>query len=113
MSSNVASPVKSSPSPAAPLKAERVQLRLKEIPGWNLSIDSRQLRRQFVFVTRREAAAFVQSAMAAFEKAPVALGSCGPAVLVRGAVVKVAIWAHGGAYSESDLALAQAVGKLS
>src|SRR5262245_13276738 len=112
MSSKASSASPRSAAPA-PLKAERIQLTMEQIPGWSLSHDGRQAWRQFQFRSRRQTVAFLRQAIQAAESAQVAIGSRGPVVSYRGDSVTVAIWAYKGGFTAEDLALARRVGQLS
>src|SRR5262245_5449387 len=113
MSSSV-SPYLSSPPPApAPLKAERIQLQLQQMPGWSLAPDRRSACRKFRFGTQDESLAFLRQAILAAEGTPIAFGTRGPVVSYRGDTVAVTLWAFEGAFTEPDVALARTIGRLS
>lgn len=111
MSLNVSSP-SISPPPAAPtrLKAERIQLRLRNM-GWNISASRRLLSRRFQFATQKEAMAFLNLALAVAESAQTPARRC-PAFLLRGAQVRMTISAHGPTLAKAELALARSVSLL-
>ncbi len=87
------------------LKAERIQLR--QMPGWNLSHNKRQLRRSFRFPTQKAAVAFLQLALATAEGSP----GChrGPTFVFCGEVVTVTFSAQGRAVTRAELDLAKSV----
>ncbi|HXU45722.1 MAG TPA: 4a-hydroxytetrahydrobiopterin dehydratase, partial [Thermoanaerobaculia bacterium] len=103
----------SPPFVPAPLKAERVQLQMQQMPGWSLAPDSRSACRKFRFGTQGESIAFLRRAIQAAERVPVTFGTRGPVVSYRGDTVAVTLWAFDGAFTEADVALARAIGRLS
>lgn len=106
--------VSSSSAPSLPtlptsLKAERIQLWLQEMPGWELGSGGLQIQRHFNFRTRCESLSFLRHAASAVEAAEVPFGLRGPILEYRGVRVTVSIWSHRGSFSGSDLELARVV----
>lgn len=111
MSAQNSSPVPSLPNHNSSLKAERIQLWLREMPGWKLGTGGLQIQRQFVFRTRCESLSFLRHATNAVESVEVPFGLRGPVIEYRGDRVMVSIWSHRGTFSGADLEVARLVGQ--
>ncbi len=94
-----------------PLKAERIQLWLREMPGWKITRRGEKISRQFHFRTRCESLSFLRKATQAIEASEVAFGLRGPILTYRGDQVTVSIWSNRGVFSGPDLELARVVGQ--
>ncbi|MEP7010478.1 MAG: 4a-hydroxytetrahydrobiopterin dehydratase [Acidobacteriota bacterium] len=109
MSAQVSS-LSPSPSPLPPsLKAERIQLWLRGMPGWKLAADGLRIQRQFIFRTRCESLSFLRLVSEAVEAIEVPFGLRGPILEYRGDRVTVSIWSHRGTFSGPDLQVARVV----
>ncbi len=105
----------SPPSPSTlptSLKAERIQLWLREMPGWEVS-GGILVQRRFTFRTRSESLSFLRHATRAIEAMEVPFGLRGPTLEYRGDQVTVAIWSNRGSFSGADLELARIVSQPS
>ncbi|HEV7670630.1 MAG TPA: 4a-hydroxytetrahydrobiopterin dehydratase [Thermoanaerobaculia bacterium] len=92
-----------------PLKAERIQLWLRGMPGWKVVARGLQIQRQFIFRTRCESLSFLRHAVSAAEAVEVPFGLRGPVIEYRGDRVTVSIWSHRGVFSGPDLEVARVV----
>ncbi len=109
MSAQVSSASLSSSTLPTSLKAERIQLWLREMPGWNLAADGLRIQRQFVFRTRCESLSFLRRASDVVEAMEVPFGLRGPILEYRGDRVTVSIWSNRGTFSGPDLEVARVV----
>lgn len=99
-----------SPSPLpTSLKAERIQLWLRNMPGWKLAADGLRVQRQFVFRTRSESLSFLRLASDVVEAMEVPFGLRGPILEYRGDRVTISIWSNRGTFSGPDLEVARVV----
>jgi pterin-4a-carbinolamine dehydratase len=105
------SSIPSLPNHNGSLKAERIQLWLREMPGWTLGTGGLLIQRQFVFRTRCESLSFLRHATSAVESVEVPFGLRGPGIEYRGDRVTVSIWSHRGTFSGADLEVARLVGQ--
>ncbi len=108
---NSSSSVPAQRSHNSSLKVERIQLWLREMPGWKLGAGGLQVQRQFVFRTRCESLSFLRHATSAAESVEVPFGLRGPVIEFRGDRVTVSIWSHRGTFSSADLEVARLVGQ--
>jgi len=113
MSANASPLAISSPSSApSPLKAERIQLQMQQLPEWHLSHNSRQAQRKFQFPSRSRAIEFLCQVIRNAECVPIGAGRPGPAFSCRRDSVTVSIWTHEGAFLEAEVAMARNISRL-
>lgn len=110
---NSSSSVPAQPIPNSSLKSERIQLWLREMPGWKLGAGGLLIQRQFVFRTRCESLSFLRRTTSVVESVEVPVGLRGPIIEYRGDHVTVSIWSHRGTFSGADLEVARLVGQPS
>jgi pterin-4a-carbinolamine dehydratase len=111
MSANASPLAVSSPVPS-PLKAERIQLQMQQLPEWHLSHNSRRAQRKFQFPSRRRAIDFLRQVIRYAECVPIGAGRPGPGLSCRRDSVTVSICAHDGAFLEAEIAMARNISRL-
>ncbi|HEV7670711.1 MAG TPA: hypothetical protein VGS22_19500 [Thermoanaerobaculia bacterium] len=95
------------------LKAERIQLWLQQMPGWELLSGGVQILRHFHFRTRADSLTFLRHAMSVIESMEVPFGLRGPTLAYRGDRVTVSIWSYRGSFIGPDLEVARLVSQPS
>lgn len=113
MSEQVSSSSLSPSTLPSSLKAERIQLWLREMPGWRLAADGLRIQRHFIFRTRCESLSFLRRSANVVEAMEVPFGLRGPILEYRGDRVTVSIWSNRGTFSGPDLEVARVVSQPS